>query len=614
MRIALASSPSVQMGVALSAILVAVAAPIVATGSSTPAANRAVGDLESICHPDAVQAIAGKTADGITVRQVPNGPHFEGGVKYVAGSAHLPAYCQVTGSFVTDATTGKTANFLATFPANWNGKYLQYGCFGMCGSLLLNDAAHPLESVIAQGLPGDALRKGYASFGTDGGHAAVEGAFARDATGRADPHALTDYAYRAARVLAVKGKVLTKAFYAAALGTPQTITYAYFDGCSDGGRDAMVAASTYPEAFDGIIAGSPAADWSGIELQMTGIALATLRSPGAQVPPAMMAKAAEIVTAQCDALDGVKDGLIQNPGACNFEPLRDLPRCSQGQASDQCFTKEQAETLSAILTAITDQHGDLVRTAYSPSDLATPLPPHRPTNLADPDPWLGDATAGYSRTGFEMMRDATPGETPLDVRGMYTFRSGGPGAITNYRVVLPSADVARARAFSAMGSATDPRQLHALIKQNRKLLIWQNLSDQLLNPYATINYYKQAARLNGGYARLQKNVRLFPVPGTLHCSMGGPGPGEFDALTAMETWVEKDHAPEALEATYYPARSPAGFDYGKPGRTMPLCKFPEMASYKGHGDVNAAANWTCAPGDTRMLKVGAAGRQAGLID
>src|SRR6185437_12843945 len=173
---------------------------------------------------------------------------------------------------------------------------------------------------------------------------------------------------------------------------------------------------------------------------------------------------------------------------------------------------------------------------------------------------------------------------------------------------------ARARAFTAMGSATDPRQLQALIKQDRKLLIWQNLSDQLLTPYATINYYKQAARLNGGYARLQKNVRLFSVPGTLHCSMSGAGPGEFDALTAMENWVERGRAPEALKATYYPSRSPAGFDYSKPGRTMPLCKFPEMASYKGHGYVNDAANWACAASDKRMLQVSPAGRQAGLVD
>ena len=154
-----------------------------------------------------------------------------------------------------------------------------------------------------------------------------------------------------------------------------------------------------------------------------------------------------------------------------------------------------------------------------------------------------------------------------------------------------------------------------MIRQGRKLLIWHNLSDELLTPYMSVNYYKALAKRHGGYGKLQQNVRLFALPGTAHCSGGGlpVGPGSFDPLTAMENWVERGHAPDSLLATLYQP-TPFGADFRKPlGRTMPLCKFPEMARYKGQGDVNEAANWYCPKGDTSMLRIGDSGRRAGVI-
>ena len=118
----------------------------------------------------------------------------------------------------------------------------------------------------------------------------------------------------------------------------------------------------------------------------------------------------------------------------------------------------------------------------------------------------------------------------------------------------------------------------------------QDLSDEKLTPYRSINYYKQLAKLNGGYDKLQKNVRLFTIPGSGHCSMNGVGPNNFDALAAMEDWVEKGAAPDALPAQLYNPISPMVDRAKTPLRTMPLCKFSEMAHYSGKGEVKDAAN------------------------
>jgi feruloyl esterase len=194
------------------------------------------------------------------------------------------------------------------------------------------------------------------------------------------------------------------------------------------------------------------------------------------------------------------------------------------------------------------------------------------------------------------------------------FKAGGPGAIADFRIVVPKAEVARINSEARMSSGHVPRQAAKLIRQNRKFLIWHNLSDQVLTPYMSINYYKQLAKLHGGYAQLQKNVRLFGIPGSGHCSMSGAGPDNFDALAALEDWVEKGKAPDALLAKLYEPNSPMIDPSKTPLRTMPLCKFPEMAHYSGKGDLKDAANWTCPHNDTSMLTVGASGRRAGVVE
>ena len=612
------------IGSALTGIMM-VFASTSALPADASAATKAVPDLESVCKVEAIQAAIAKLAPTVTIREVANpsppgmpgavasGSVVPGGAKFTAASAKLPAYCQVTGSFVTNPKTGKTANFLATFPATWNGKYLQLGCSGHCGQFAVSNPATASITITNQGYPGQIIEKGYATFATDEGHVGYEGGtWAIKGSGQVDEDAIEDFYYRADKVLAGLGKKITLAFYGQALKGPQKLARSYFSGCSGGGRDAFVAAAYFPEEFDGIVGGS-AYNLMGGAFQFTGVTMASQRSPGARIPPALLAKIDPIVKAKCDRLDGVEDGLIQNPMACDFRPERDLPRCDGNTPNDQCFTPEQIETVSVSLTAVTDEDGHVVQPGYAVSELQ--LTPAAPPRAAAPGaaPATEDSLQSAALKVFVHKNDPN-----FNVNSIVRFQSGGPGTITGFHTVVPKAEVTKALAGGSPGIGEFPEKADKLIKLNRKFLIWHNLSDQILTPYMSINYYKQLAKTHGGYEKVQNNVRLFVIPGTGHCSMTGVGPNNFDALGAIEDWVEKGKAPDALLATVSYQRQPFGPAAGdtakKTPRTMPLCKFPEMAHYSGQGDINDAANWSCPANDTSMLKLGESGRQAGVIE
>lgn len=594
-----------------------------AVAQSTVAADAALDDqLANTCRADVLNEIA-RQLGGVTIKGIANGPKFADGVNFVPAKGVVPAHCRITGSFVTNPKTGKTANFLATLPANWNGKFLQLGCGGHCGAIIgvINDAGDPTNVGSQQGSPLQAVIRGYASFGTDQGHAGMSASsWAIKGPGQVDQDAIDDWLYRADQVLARSGKQLTQAFYARVNGRDAPIKRAYFAGCSGGGRDAMVAASYFPEEFDGVVAGSPYLSTS-IAFQAAGFQLASIRSAAAEVPASLMPLFDKAVKAQCDMADGVRDGLIQNPMACNFRPERDLPRCSPKETGGQCFTPTQIETLSAAITAATDEQGRIVQPGYSVSELQDQFNwSKRPADLSTPRPFVETGTTDHSMgiMGDAQLRVFTHKNDPNFVtRSLFKFGAGGRGPIKDYRIQVPSDEVELARTTLQPGFPSSPEGLANFIRQNRKLLLWVNLSDQLLTPYHTVNYYKKLAALHGGYARLQNNARMFLMPGTAHCSLGGVGPTNFDPLTALENWVEQDKAPNALRAAQFDRKDfmlfSGKFDMSKPVRTMPLCKFPEMARYKGSGNLADAANWSCPAGDRSMLRMGESGRRAGVI-
>lgn len=561
------------------------------------AVQSASSSPEAFCTAENVQNIASEIKTTVvTVKAIPNGP-FKTATHYVGATSEVPAFCQVTGSFVTNPITGKTANFLATFPVAWNDKYLQLGCSGICGQFYVSDPATAAVTVTSQGFPGQSIAKGYAIFATDEGHVGMTTNWAVKGPGQVDQDAIIDLYYRADKVLAQTGKEFATTFYAAMKGAPRKIVRSYFNGCSEGGRNAFVAAAHFPEEFDGIIAGSPG-NYVGLPFAISGIAAAAAGAPDSKISPALAALIDPIVKKQCDGLDGVTDGLIQNPAACDFRPERDLPHCQDDKSDNSCFTAAQIKTVSLLTSAVTDERGNLVQPGFSISELQTTL-----------------ATAALTDAILKLfVHQNDPNFTPSKI---FTFEDGD-GKMQGFHTVVPSSEVQRAKETLWMGTGEFPDATSKLIKLNRKFLIWNNLSDGTLVPYTAVNYYKKLAKLNGGYPKVQKNVRLFLLPGTDHCSITGIGPNSFDALSAMENWVEKGVAPDTLKASVadrqFTPGAPKSPALKTPNWTMPLCKFPEMARYRGKGDVKDAANWFCPADDARMLKVGESGRRAGVIE
>jgi len=502
----------------------------------------------------------------------------------VSASGSDPEYCDVIGSVTTHgegAGPGK-ATFRAKLPLTWNNKYLASGPGGVSGSL--NPSINPVDLAAS-------IRKGYAFVTTDTGHQSgpLDASWALSSPGVPNEPALIDYFYRAQHQVAVATKELVQWFYRA-----RSIEHSYFDGCSTGGRNALVEAIRYPEDYDGIIAGAPHMDHRGTQIWGYKNAKAFLN---AFIPPAALPAIDAAVKANCDRTDGVVDGLIQNPAMCSFNP---------DSLVANTLTEAQADAFKIFIRAVRDDHGRLLFPGSSVSDLGavnffggfTPWDESvPPVDLASAQPW-GMAAPLTWRIADTIIRNMVVRDSNFNANLDWPETDG---------VVTREA----ARLFdkrTRIGDADRPEQLVPYLRRDNKVILYHGYSDQAISPYRTIWFYRDLAELFGGYRNVQENARLFMAPGALHCAAAGPGPNSFDTLTALENWVEHGIAPEGIIATKYVNDNPAQ----GVARTMPLCKFPEKAKYNGVGNSRDAVNWTCPPRDRSLLEVGPNGIQAGL--
>jgi hypothetical protein len=576
---------------------------------------------------------------GMVIGDVPNigsreMPKTVGGVAYVPANVlgdGAPEYCFVTGSVVTNPATKKTANFGAALPAktHWNGKFMFQGCGGNCGTVFMGKPSAGL------------LSKGYPLFATDDGHISKaapaarlwqnsESSWAVSSPGRRDDEAVTDFFYRAVHAVVLQGKELTKAFY----GTPH-LDRAYFEGCSDGGREGMVELARFPRDFDGIIAGDPYFDIGGeVANSLVGIKV-QLRSRQAALTREQLSQIDQIVMSACDASDGVTDGLIQNPANCRFSPQRDLRRCGPSNAGRDCFTQDQMDSVSAIFSAITDRTGRILYPGYPVSDLSKGEPStdnlgywlafnSPPDSLTGPEPWARDpgsqpqAWFWANQTSRYLIYADPPNFNALKTLDV-DFEHQATASSSNFHATLGPETVARLQRQSAPGNGNVPADAAGFFRHGGKLILYHGYSDGDITPFRTIQYYRALASLHGGYGALQAHARLFMVPGMAHCG-AGPAPNSFgqfeasppadpakDIVAALENWVEKGRPPSVIVATKFE------HDDAKAAvlRTMPLCPYPAMARYEGHGDVNDAAHWTCPSSDQGLLQVGRTGLAAG---
>lgn len=561
-------------------------------------------------------------------------PAIKQGVAYVPANGlgeGAPQLCLITGRIVTDPHGHATANFAALLPsgARWNGKFLMEGCGGFCGQMKF------------WGPPAAAqLRKGYPVWITDDGHRGRQGPSARfppaddpswgaPGRGRRSVKARVDYEYRAVHMLTRLGKEFTRRFYHA-----RKLRRSYFVGCSDGGREAMVELTRYPRDYDGIVAGSPFFDITNQIVTSAAGVLAQLRSPAAAVPPRLLQVLGRIVAAQCDAADGVKDGLIQNPARCDFDPQRELPLCSTGRKDRACFTPAQVQSLEITFSATRDGSGKVLFPGFEISDPGYELGKSftfagAPSDPRGRNPWRGDPAgqplAWYMARGILADILARPGPQASPRSLAISFRWDDVDGAPDLHAVISDEVVASLEAQSAAGSGVDPRAARAFLDRGGKLLMYHGLSDGLITPYRTIQYYRALAGLYGGEQSVRKRAELFLAPGMGHCG-GGPGPNYFgqffheagpsgtqpldarnDVVTALDRWVARGQRPRDLIATKY--------DHDVIGarvvRRMPLCPYPEEASYRG-GNPDRSRSWRCFAADERLEQSGSAGDRAGV--
>jgi len=609
--------------------------------SGDPSTTKAQPTLAQMCTSSAMQAIM---PAGVTVKDIPNLLSYlpaqiretKSGVVLIGENElgdSAPPYCVVTGSFVTNSATGKTANFAAVFPAadKWNGKYLQIGCGGTCGNVF--DAGTPVPAH---------LRSGYAVWQTDDGHvdgslAAIGSSVEADSSwavkspGVADTDAIDDYLNRAVHTLSVVGRQATASLYSA-----RSVSKSYFLGCSDGGREGMVEATQFPQDFDGIIAGAPY-NMPEANLNFMTRALAQLRASDAALSDAQAELVSQAV-ANCDSADGVADSLVQNPNMCTFIPRRDLPVCAAGQAaSGTCLTSHQIDAVTAILAAVRDTNGAVIAAGWpaqifgqtEASALVFPSAPVAGPDPFGPQPYL-TMFNDWSLSNYTIRNLVYAGASDYDGRTTLgqTFVLSDASDPSTFHIEFPQSVASTIASALAKGAWDDPTAMSNFIARGGKLIMYHGLTDPMLNPNNSIRYYENLAASHGGYGALQQNVRLFLAPGMNHCA-GGDGPNAFvsqynapgyfsspqvpfdaehDALAALDAWVENGRTPKTLTAAKYKD------DTLSEGitRTMPLCPFPAKATYSGSGAVDDAANWSCIEGDTSMLGKASAGVTAGM--
>lgn len=468
--------------------------------------------------------------------------------------AALPAHCLVGG--MIDQRTGfegKTygMGFELRLPETWNGRLLFQGGGGTDGVV-----RPAMGGGNATAVP--ALNRGFAVVSTDAGHQGQDASFGRDQQAR------IDYAYNALGRVTQVAKQIVAEFYEMPIGK------SYFMGCSNGGRQGMLAAQRFPTLFDGIIAGDP-----GFHLTRAAIAEAWDNMALLAIAPkddsskpifsqaltgADLTLISKAVLDACDANDGLTDGLIDSGVACRFDPA--VVACKPGQV-EGCVAPTKVDALKKIFGGAVNSSGEQLYSGW-PWDAGIGAPGWRVWKLGSsttPQPNALNMTLGVGALKGYFATPYDPNFDPLK----FDFDK----------------DPARLRQTAAINDP-DSTQLSTFSGRGGKLLLYHGISDPVFSANDIISYYQTMAADNGGMEATKQWSRLYLIPGMNHCG-GGPALDQFDALSAIVDWVEKGSAPVSLRATG------AAF----PGRSRPLCAFPQHPLYKGTGSTEDAANFEC---------------------
>ncbi len=471
---------------------------------------------------------------------VDNGPVRFPGEPRIVVLKNLPGFCRVAAEISPAPDSDIRIEVWMPLTA-WNGKFQGVGNGGWAGRV-------PQPQVKVQFLqPMDypemarALRDGYATAGTDTGHAGSDG----DASFASDhPEKLIDFGYRAVHEMTLKAKAIVNAFYG------KHATRAYWNGCSTGGKQGLTEAQRFPRDYDAIVAGAPANYWTHLMAGDVWTAQATHASAASYIPDTKYGLIHRAALDACDKLDGVKDGVIENPRHCQFNP--EVLLCKSGDQND-CLTAPQVEAAKKIYAgARNSRTGDQIYPGLEP--------------------------------GSEMQWDVMAGSPEPPIVASYFKYLVFKNPAWDFRTLNFDGDVALAdKLDAAILNATNP-DIGAFIAHGGKLLLYHGWSDGLIAPENTANYYNSVVR-QLGREEMQDSVRLFMIPGMEHCA-GGDGASQFDPASVIDNWVESGKPPDRMIASH---RTGSTVD-----KTHPLCPYPQVAEYTGKGSANDAANFVCA--------------------
>jgi feruloyl esterase len=464
----------------------------------------------------------------------------------------LPAFCRVIAQAKPTADSDIVIEIWLPV-SGWNGRLQGLGNGGFAGLIDTFEL-------------GAALQKGYAATATDAGHTGspIDAGWALG-----HPEKIADFGYRGIHEMTRVAKALIQQFYGSAA------KHAYFAACSDGGREALMEAQRFPDDFDGILAGAPANNWTGL-LSLAVFDTQTLTaSPAAFIPPAKVVAIASAVDTACDKLDGVGDGILNDPRQCHFDPAS--MECKNGEDNDKCLTSAQVGTLKTIYSGLPDSIGKQIFPGYLPG-----------------------AESGLN--GWTLwITGPSPARSLMAAFGIGYFSDMVYGkADWSYKSFNPTSGIQTAKEkTAAMLDATNP-DLSAFRAHGGKLILYHGWNDPAIPALSTVNYYDSVIAKMGS-SNVDSFARLYMLPGVQHCG-GGPGADSFgqsadwpatdpehNVRIALENWVEKGTAPPALIATKV-----EGEKAGEPTMTRPMCPYPQSVQYKGSGDTNSAESFVCA--------------------
>jgi Tannase and feruloyl esterase len=465
----------------------------------------------------------------------------------------LPAFCRLVVKATPTADSDITVEVWMPL-TGWNGKLQGLGNGGFAG-------------IIDYVELGAAITKGYAATATDAGHTGspIDASWALG-----HPEKVIDFGHRGIHEMTRVAKLAVQQFYGSG---PK---HSYFAGCSDGGREALMEAQRYPDDYDGILAGAPANYWTALLSTSVVDTQALTETPASFIPQAKIPLISNAVLAACDKLDGVADGILNDPRQCHFDPSS--IECKAGEESDKCLTAPQVTALKRIYAGLKDAHGQTIFPGYLPGAEE------------------GGGGWGMWITG------------PAPARSLMAFFGIGYYSNMVYEktdwtyksFAMDSGMQAAKTKTSAALDAVNP-DLTPFRSRGGKLILYHGWNDPAIPAINTINYYEDVVA-KVGRANADSFARLYMVPGMQHCG-GGPGADTFgtsgswpandpqhNIRVALETWVEKGTAP----ATIIASKTAEGNSQGNPTMTRPLCVYPQAAKYKDSGDTNSADSFVCA--------------------